>query len=73
VLDNLLNNAMNYPRWGIVGCRLTQGKEDGRGRDRWVEVRVSDTGTGSSEEIERIFNNFTKAHTIRANRSVARA
>jgi two-component system, NtrC family, sensor histidine kinase GlrK len=61
VLDNLLNNAMKFtPDGGIVRVAASlKEKEDGRGRDRWVEVRVSDTGTGiPSEEIERIFNKF---------------
>jgi signal transduction histidine kinase len=61
VLDNLLNNAMKFtPDGGIVRVTaLLKEKADGRGQDRWVEVRVSDTGTGiPSEEIERIFTKF---------------
>ena len=61
VLDNLLNNAMKFtPEGGIV--RLAASLQENarvRGGDRWVEVRVSDTGAGiPSEEIERIFNKF---------------
>jgi two-component system, NtrC family, sensor histidine kinase GlrK len=61
VLDNLLNNAMKFtPDGGIVRVAASlKEKDEGRGRDRWVEVRVSDTGTGiPSEEIERIFTKF---------------
>jgi two-component system, NtrC family, sensor histidine kinase GlrK len=61
VLDNLLDNATKFtPEGGIVRVSVSlQGKERESGEDRWVEVRVSDTGTGiPSEEIERIFKKF---------------
>ncbi len=61
VLDNLLNNATKFtPEGGIVRVAASfRGKEGERGEDRWVEVRVSDTGVGiPSEEIERIFRKF---------------
>jgi two-component system, NtrC family, sensor histidine kinase GlrK len=61
VLDNLLNNAMKFtPEGGIVRLAASFQENAGeRGGDRWVEVRVSDTGAGiPSEEIERIFNKF---------------
>jgi two-component system sensor histidine kinase GlrK len=61
VLDNLLNNAMKFtPEGGIVQVTATlRDKEEGTDGDRWVEVRVSDTGAGiPPEEIERIFNKF---------------
>jgi two-component system sensor histidine kinase GlrK len=61
VLDNLLNNAMKFtPDGGIVrvAASLTEKTAEGGG-DRWVEVRVSDTGIGIPPgEIERIFDKF---------------
>jgi two-component system, NtrC family, sensor histidine kinase GlrK len=61
VLDNLLNNAMKFtPDGGIV--RVTGSVKEGVGEpgtQRWVEIRVSDTGIGiPPEELERIFNKF---------------
>jgi two-component system sensor histidine kinase GlrK len=61
VLDNVLNNAMKFtPAGGIVRVAAALKEKGGEtGRDRWVEVRISDTGIGiPSEEIERIFNKF---------------
>jgi signal transduction histidine kinase len=61
VLDNLLNNAMKFtPDGGIVRVTAAlQEKDEGRGQDRWVEVRVSDTGTGiPAGEVEQIFTKF---------------
>jgi two-component system sensor histidine kinase GlrK len=61
VLDNLLHNAMKFtPEGGIVRLAASlEEKAREAGRDRWVEVRISDTGSGvPSEEIERIFNKF---------------
>jgi two-component system sensor histidine kinase GlrK len=61
VLDNLLNNALKFtPPGGLVRVAVSlEEKASERGGDRWVEVRVSDTGVGiPAEEIERIFNKF---------------
>lgn len=61
VLDNLLNNATKFtPEGGIVRVAASLTEKAGeRGEDRWVEVRVADTGTGiPPEEIERIFKKF---------------
>jgi two-component system sensor histidine kinase GlrK len=61
VLDNLLNNAMKFtPDGGIVRVTATLKEKKGEaGGDRWVEVRVSDTGAGVPlGEIEHIFNKF---------------
>jgi two-component system, NtrC family, sensor histidine kinase GlrK len=61
VLDNLLNNAMKFTAdGGIVRVSATLRENGGEaGGDRWVEVRVSDTGVGiPPEELERIFNKF---------------
>jgi two-component system sensor histidine kinase GlrK len=61
VLDNLLNNATKFtPEGGIVRVAASlKEKEWERGEDRWVEIRVSDTGTGiPAGEIERIFKKF---------------
>ena len=61
VLDNLLNNAMKFTsEGGIVRVAAAFREKEGRaGDDGWVEVRVSDTGTGiPPEEIDRIFTKF---------------
>jgi len=61
VLDNLLNNAMKFTAaGGIVRVSATpRGKSAQVDGERWVEVRVSDTGMGvPPEEVERIFNKF---------------
>jgi two-component system, NtrC family, sensor histidine kinase GlrK len=61
VLDNLLNNAMKFTAaGGIVRVSATpRGKNAQVDGERWVEVRVSDTGMGvPPEEVERIFNKF---------------
>jgi signal transduction histidine kinase len=61
VLDNILHNAVKFtPAGGIVRVAAAlQEKLRERGGDRWVEVRVSDTGVGiPPEEIDRIFDKF---------------
>ena len=61
VLDNLLNNATKFtPEGGIVRVAASLKEKEGeRGEDRWVELRVSDTGSGiPAEELERIFTKF---------------
>jgi two-component system sensor histidine kinase GlrK len=60
-LDNLLSNAMKFTsEGGLVRVAVAFREEEGAaGDDRWVEVRVSDTGAGiPPEEIDRIFNKF---------------
>jgi len=57
----LLNNATKFtPEGGIVRVAASLTEKAGeRDEDRWVEVRVSDTGTGiPPEEMERIFKKF---------------
>jgi two-component system, NtrC family, sensor histidine kinase GlrK len=61
VLDNLLNNAMKFtPDGGVVRVAASLKEKTGeRSEDRWVEVRIADSGIGiPPEEIERIFNKF---------------
>jgi two-component system, NtrC family, sensor histidine kinase GlrK len=60
VLDNLLNNAMKFTsEGGLVRVAAAFREKEGGAGDGWVEVRVSDTGTGiPPEEIDRIFNKF---------------
>jgi two-component system sensor histidine kinase GlrK len=56
VLDNLLSNAVKFtPEGGTI--RIVAGvQEVGQ---RWVEIRVSDTGKGiPAEDVTRIFDKF---------------
>ena len=59
--DNLLDNAMKFTaEGGVVNITigLTTGERPRNGNE-WIEVRVSDTGTGiPAEERERIFHRF---------------
>jgi two-component system, NtrC family, sensor histidine kinase GlrK len=61
VFDNVLNNALKFtPEGGTVRVTASlQQRESEAGLDRWIEIRVSDTGIGiSPDETERIFNKF---------------
>jgi two-component system, NtrC family, sensor histidine kinase GlrK len=61
VLDNLLHNAMKFtPAGGLVQVAASiRAQEHHPGGNRWVELRVSDTGAGiPAEERERIFHKF---------------
>jgi signal transduction histidine kinase len=61
VLDNLLHNAMKFtPAGGLVQVTASiKTQERHPGGNRWVELRVSDTGAGVPvEERERIFHKF---------------
>jgi two-component system sensor histidine kinase GlrK len=61
VLDNLLNNAVKFTsEGGIVHVTVSvTAQERHLGKDRWIEVRISDTGAGiPAEECERIFHKF---------------
>jgi hypothetical protein len=57
VLINLILNARDaMPRGGVIGLR-TASIEDGD--ERWVEIAVSDTGTGMGPDVlPRIFDPF---------------
>jgi signal transduction histidine kinase len=61
VLDNLLHNAVKFtPDGGLVRLAASLKEKDGeKAGAQWVEVRISDTGSGvPAEEIERIFSKF---------------
>jgi two-component system, NtrC family, sensor histidine kinase GlrK len=61
VLDNLLHNAMKFTSAGglVQVTALIKTQERHPGGNRWVELRVSDTGAGvPAEERERIFHKF---------------
>lgn len=64
VLQNLLSNAVQYTNpGGVITIKTTKQKNE-------VIVSISDTGIGmSSEEIERIFEEFYKADKSRHDRS----
>jgi adenylate cyclase len=60
ILVNLLSNAVKFTERGTVSVALewVAGAEEGAGPG-WVEVRVSDTGTGiAPEDQERIYHEF---------------
>jgi two-component system sensor histidine kinase GlrK len=71
VLDNLLHNAMKFTSAG--GCvqvaASISARESHAGGNRWVELRVSDTGAGIPvEEHERIFHRFYQSSRLLAQR-----
>ena len=56
VLDNLLSNAVKFtPEGGTIRMMVgLQGEQQ-----RWVEIRVCDTGRGiPAEDVTRIFDKF---------------
>lgn len=59
VLDNLLNNAVKFtPERGeiLISAAMQYDAESG---ERWVEIRVKDSGIGvPPEDVERIFQKF---------------
>jgi two-component system, NtrC family, sensor histidine kinase GlrK len=69
VLDNLLSNAVKFtPSGGMIRV-MALLKDTKVARQRWVEVRVSDTGAGiPAEEVERIFDKFYQSQHHRRER-----
>jgi two-component system sensor histidine kinase GlrK len=66
VLDNLLSNAVKFtPEGGTIRIVVAvQGEEQ-----RWVEIRVSDTGQGiPAEDMTRIFDKFYQSSSHRQER-----
>jgi len=66
VLDNLLSNAVKFtPEGGTI--RMVAGLQ---GEDqRWVEIRVCDTGQGiPAEDVARIFDKFYQSSSQRQER-----
>jgi two-component system sensor histidine kinase GlrK len=66
VLDNLLSNAVKFtPEGGTI--RMVAGLQ---GEDqRWVEIRVCDTGQGiPAEDVARIFDKFYQSSSHRQER-----
>ncbi len=61
VLGNLISNALDYtPRGGTIRVRACRRPDD------WVEIRVSDTGSGiPSKHLFRIFDRFYRADPAR--------
>jgi two-component system, NtrC family, sensor histidine kinase GlrK len=73
VLDNLLHNAMKFTSdGGLVQVTASiRAQERYLGGNRWVELRVSDTGAGiPAEDCERIFHKFYQSphHSIQRDR-----
>jgi signal transduction histidine kinase len=64
ILRNLLSNAVKYTDRGEV--RLTVRTTAGPGAASWVEIEVTDTGTGiPDEQIERVFEEFYQVPGVR--------
>ena len=60
ILDNLVDNALNYtPRSGRVTVRVT------RGEDALVGIQVADTGIGIPSDQDRIFERFYRVDRAR--------
>ena len=59
ILNNLLSNAMKFtPEGGSVDVEL------GNAGDRWIYLKVSDTGIGIPEEdLDKIFNHFYRSQS----------
>jgi two-component system, NtrC family, sensor histidine kinase GlrK len=67
VLDNLLHNAMKFTSAGglVQVTASVRAQERHPGGNGWVELRVSDTGTGvPAEERERIFHKFYQSPSL---------
>jgi signal transduction histidine kinase len=61
-LFNLLSNAVKFTHKGNITIGIDRQSFDGR---EWITFRVSDTGIGlSSEQIARLFTDFTQADTL---------
>jgi signal transduction histidine kinase/CheY-like chemotaxis protein len=59
ILLNLLSNACKFTKDGAVVLSAATVEDGGR---RWIELAVSDTGIGMSEEQQgRLFQEFTQA------------
>lgn len=63
VLVNLVSNSLKFtPAGGVV--RIA-GEHLREGRDRWVEISVSDTGRGLAEgDRERLFKAFSQGRNV---------
>jgi len=60
VLDNLVNNAINYTSEGKVNIRASEA-------DGEVLVEVSDTGCGiQPDELPRVFDDFFRGSNVQA-------
>lgn len=56
VIFNLLSNACKFTENGTIGIDVTYEEDD------WIEIAVSDTGIGmSDEQMERLFADFSQA------------
>jgi two-component system sensor histidine kinase GlrK len=66
VLDNLLSNAVKFtPEGGTI--RIVAGVQEAG--QRWVEIRVSDTGEGiPAEDVTRVFDKFYQSSSHRQER-----
>jgi signal transduction histidine kinase len=65
-LFNLLSNAIQYTRQGIVTLNVTR---QGAGAEEWVIFSVADTGVGMTpDQIETAFDMFTQSSLLRGGR-----
>lgn len=59
ILNNLLSNAVKYTPVGEIDLTLTTILEEG---DEWMEIKVSDTGSGiDAEALPLIFDRYYQA------------
>jgi two-component system sensor histidine kinase GlrK len=66
VLDNLLSNAVKFTPDGGAIRVSTSLRYDTDSKERWAEVRVSDSGVGiRPEETEQIFHKFYQSASNR--------
>jgi len=58
VINNLVNNAINYTPEGTITLRIKEGNKN-------IEIEVADTGIGiPSQDLPRVFDDFFRAGNV---------
>jgi len=66
ILDNLMDNALNYTEKGSISLRVSREPEDSDTASFW-RVEVSDTGVGiAAADHERVFDRFYRVDNSRS-------